>query len=142
MPHKPLFAGLIFDETDQPVELVYVGEEPCYIVNEAGFKRHIASIDVDRQVLEWIKQTVSGHEDALIDHTAKMLGQEDIFSRAMIQNQFKNLDQQFERILETGIPEEGRAYMGMMGFRVIINFHGEVIKVIQPGLVTDTDDES
>jgi hypothetical protein len=36
--------------------------------------------------------------------------------------------------LNTGIPEEGRAYMGMMGFRVVINVHGEVIEVNQPGM--------
>jgi hypothetical protein len=37
--------------------------------------------------------------------------------------------------LNTGIPEEGRAYMGMMGFRVRINVHGEVVDVDQPGMI-------
>jgi hypothetical protein len=30
-----------------------------------------------------------------------------------------------------------RAYLGMMGFRIIINVHGEVLKVEQPGAITD-----
>jgi hypothetical protein len=64
-----------------------------------------------------------------------MLGQEDIFSRALIESQLKNLDNQFDTLLETGIPEEGRAYMGMMGFRITINVHGEVIDVNQPGMI-------
>jgi hypothetical protein len=29
----------------------------------------------------------------------------------------------------------------MMGFRIIINVHGEVLKVEQPGTVTDEGDE-
>ncbi len=142
MPKQALFARLIFDENDKPVEFTYIGEEPCYVVDDAGFRRHIAASEVDRQVLQWMQKAVEGHEDLLADQTAKMLGQEDIFTRAMIQNQFKNLDQQFDKILETGIPEEGRAYMGMMGFRVIINHHGEVLEVIQPGMAAPDGGES
>jgi hypothetical protein len=69
-----------------------------------------------------------------------MLGQEDIFTRAMIESQLKNLDKQFDDLLQAGIPEEGRAYMGMMGFRVRINVHGEVIEFEQPGAI-DPDEE-
>ena len=61
---------------------------------------------------------ITGHEDLITDQTAKMLGQDDIFSRAMIETQIKNMDRQFDNLLETGLPEEGRAYMGMMGFKV------------------------
>ena len=83
---------------------------------------------------------IEGHEDELADQTAKMLGQDDIFSRALIENQLKNLDQQFEAVLKAGIPEEGRAYMGMMGFRVKINMHGEVLEVKQPGTTSPEDE--
>jgi len=82
-----------------------------------------------------MRDQVRGHEDILSEQTAKMLGQDDIFSRAMIENQLKNIDQQLENLLNNGIPEEGRAYMGMMGFRVVINVHGEVVRVDQPGIV-------
>lgn len=141
MPHKPIFAGLIVDEQDRPVEVAYVGDEPCYVVDDAGFRRHIPTEQVDRQVLEMMRETIEGHEDILTDQTAKMLGQEDIFSRAMIENQLKNIDQQFDQLLETGIPEEGRAYMGMMGFRITINVHGEVVDINQPGMVEPGDEE-
>lgn len=133
MPRQPLFAGLVNDENNAPVGVSYVGGEPCYVVNDAGFKRHIPSEQVDRQVLIIMKEQVKGHEDILSEQTARMLGQEDIFTLAMIQNQLKNIDQQLEALLENGIPESGRAYMGMMGFRIIINVHGDVIRVEQPG---------
>lgn len=137
MARKALFEGLVVDEFDRPVELAYVGEEPCYVVDDDGFRRHIASEQVDRQVLEGMHAMIEGHEDIISEQAAKMLGQDDIFSVAMLATQLKQIEEQFEALLETGIPEEARAYMGMMGFKVRINLHGEVLAVEQPGL-TDT----
>jgi hypothetical protein len=140
MSHQALFAGLVFDENDNPVDVTFVGDEPFYVVDDAGFLRHIPSEQVDRQVLEVMRELIDGHEDALSEQTAKMLGQEDIFTRAMIESQLKNIDKQFDALFEAGIPEEGRAYMGMMGFRITIDIHGDVINVEQPGMI-DPDDE-
>ncbi len=140
MPYKPIFSGLIIDEQDRPVDVIYVGDEPCYVVDDAGFLRHISSEQVDRQVLDLMSESIEGHEDLIGEQAAKMLGQDDIFSIAMIANQLKNLDQQFENIMESGIPEEARAYLGMMGFKIRINIHGDVIEVEQPGMV-DPDSE-
>jgi hypothetical protein len=132
MPRQPLFAGLVVDEFDRPVEIGYVGGEPCYVVDDGGFRRHIPSEQVDRKVLQHLRSQIEGHEDLLSEQTAKMLGQEDIFSIAMIEQQLKNLDQQFDAVLDAGIPEEGRAYMGMLGFKIVIDVHGEVLRVEQP----------
>jgi hypothetical protein len=137
---RALFPGLVIDEYDRPVEVAYVGDEPCYVVDDSGFHRHIPSEQVDRQVLKAMTDMIEGHEDILSDQAAKMLGQDDIFSRAMIQNQLKNIDQQIETVFETGIPEEGLSFMGMMGFRIRIDVHGEVIEIKQPGMV-DPDSE-
>lgn len=137
MPRQPLFAGLVVDEFDRPVATAIVGDEPCYVVDDAGFKRHIPSEQVDRAVLETMRQQISGNEDLLSEQAAKMLGTDDIFSKAMLENQLKNIDKQFDALLQAGIPEEGRAYMGMSGFKVVINMHGEVIRLDQP---TTTDE--
>ena len=132
MTNQPLFNGLIADENDAPVGVAYIGSEPCYVVDDNGFKRHIPSIEVDRQVLKLMVGQVHGNENIIAEQTAKMLGQEDIFTKAMIQNQLIHIDEQIDKILQSGIPEGGLAYMGMMGFKVIINFHGEVVRVDQP----------
>lgn len=137
---EPLFAGLVVDEFDNSVDFVTVGEEPCYVVNDNGFRRHIPSELVDRQVLEIMAESVQGHEDQLSEQAAKMLGQEDIFTRAALENQMKNLGDQFNKVLEAGIPEEGRAFLGMSGFRIRINHHGEVLEVNQPGMVDPGDE--
>ena len=138
---KPLFSGLVFDENDRPVEVSYVGDEPCYVVDDNGFLRHISSEKVDRHVLETMAQMIEGNESFISEQTAKFLGQDDIFSKAIIENQIKNIDSQFDHLLETGIPDEGLAYMGMMGFKIIINVHGDVIDIVQPGLLSSDDDE-
>jgi hypothetical protein len=135
VPRQPLFAGLVVDEFDRPVDIAYVGGEPCYVVNDAGFHRHIPSEVVDRQVLQKMNEMIQGSENVIADQAAKMLGQDDPFSKAMIEKQLRDLDKQFDTVLESGIPEEARAYMGMMGFHVRINLHGEVLAIEQPGAI-------
>jgi len=135
MTSQAVFAGLITDEYDQAVEVVNIGDEPCYVVNDAGFRRHIPSEQVDRQVFESMVEMIAGHEEVITEQAAKMLGQDDIFSMALIASQLKNIDQQFDNLLQRGIPEEARAYMGMMGFRIRINVHGEVLDIEQPGAI-------
>jgi hypothetical protein len=137
---KAVFVGLIFDENDNPVDVTYVGDEPCYVVDDAGFHRHIPSEFVDRQILNAMQELIDGHEDLISEQAAKMMGQDDIFSIALIEAQLKQIDQQFDQLFTVGIPEETRAYMGMMGFRIVIDVHGEVIEIEQPGIV-DPEDE-
>ncbi len=139
MPKHALFEGLVIDENDHPVGVVMIGDEPCYVVDDSGFRRHIPSEEVDRQVLKSISESIQGHEDALGEQTAKMLGAEDPFSVAIIENQLRNLDKQFDQVINMGIPEESRTYLGMVGFRVRINLHGEVLEIDQPGIAADDD---
>ncbi|WKZ37697.1 MAG: hypothetical protein QY332_07100 [Anaerolineales bacterium] len=137
MTNTPLFAGLVIDESGKPAESAFIGNEPAYVVDDDGFRRHIPAEQVDRAVLDQMAGMMKGSEDLLSEQTAKMLGQEDPFSKAMIEQQLKNIDKQFDAILQTGLPEDMRAYLGMMGFKVIINYHGEVVRVEQPGAASD-----
>ena len=139
MPRQPLFAGLVVDESGRPAETAHVGGDPCYVVDDYGFRRHIPSEQVDRQVLTQMTELMKGSEDYISEQTAKMLGQEDVFTKAAIEQQLKNIDKQFDQLMQAGIPEELRAYLGMMGFKVVINYHGEVLRVEQPGAAGDDD---
>lgn len=132
MRKKAVFSGLVYDEYDQQVADVLVGDEPCYVVDDAGFHRHIPSELVDQQVLESMKGLIEGHEGLISEQAAKMLGQDDIFSIALIEKQLEEMDQHFDQLFKTGIPEDARAYMGMIGFKIIINVHGDVIRIDQP----------
>lgn len=136
MAREPLFSGLVVDIHDQAVDIAYVGDEPCYVVDDAGFKRHIPSEDVDLQVLEYMRELLKGHEDIITEQALQMLGQDDIFSQAVLKEQIENIERQFDQVLESGIPEEARAYMGMTGFKIVIDVHGDVLEVIQPGMIS------
>ena len=110
-----------------------VGGEAFYVIDDNGFRRHIESEKVDRQVLEQMRELIQGHEDLISEGTMKMIGQDDIFTKAMIETSLRDLNDQFERLIAAGLPEEGRAWLGMLGFQVVINEHGEVLRVEQPG---------
>ena len=140
MRRKPLFAGLVFDEDGKPVETAYIGDEPFYVVDDAGFRRHVPSEQVDRFVLRELFSMMEGHEDLLAEQAVKMLGQDDPFSKAALEVQLKNLDQHIDEVLMVGIPEEHVAYLGMMGFRIRINHHGEVVEINWPGAEPGDDD--
>lgn len=132
LPRQALFPGLVFDENDRPAETAVVGGEPCYVVDDAGFRVHIPSEKVDRQVLAFLTNQIQGNEEMLSKQTAKMMGQDDIFTRAMIENQLKNVDKQFDSLLEAGLPENARMYLGMTGFKVVIDYHGDLVRIDQP----------
>src|SRR6185503_12191567 len=110
MPRQTLFTGLVVDENGNAAESASVGGEAMYIVDDAGFRRHIPSEQVDRVVLSQIAGMMKGSEEFLSEQTAKMIGQEDIFTKAMLENQIKNIDKQFDQLLQTGIPEDMRVY--------------------------------
>jgi hypothetical protein len=88
-----------------------------------------------------MKSQIEGNEELISQQTAKMMGQEDIFTYAMIMNQLKQMDQHMEALSEAGIPESSRAYLGMLGFRVVINVHGDVVRFDQPSQVSGDEGE-
>ena len=138
---KAVFEGLVYDPKGEPIKVAYVGSEPCYVLNDDGFLRYIPAGDVDWQVWEALTSQIIGHEDILSKQAAKMLGQEDIFTVAMLRSQLEKKDEQFKAIQEKGLPEEARQYLGMMGFRITIDIHGKVIEVNQPQVYGDEGNE-
>jgi hypothetical protein len=138
LPQKAIFEGLVYDEFGHPVKTGWIGNDPCYIVDDAGFKRHIPAEEVDRQVWQHMQAQIEGNEDLLLEQAAGMLGQDDIFTMAAIQNALKHMGAQYDQLAQVGIPEETRMYMGMIGFRIIISIHGEVLEIEQPGMIDES----
>jgi len=132
MTGKAVFEGLVFDENDNVLDTTYVGGEPCYVINDAGFKRHIPAQQVDTQVLDVLRTQITENKDVISEQTAKMIGQDDIFTHTIINNQLENIDDQLNHLMENGMPESGRTYLGMLGFKIVVNYHGEVMRVDQP----------
>ena len=138
---KALFEGLVFDTNDQPLSVTLVGDDPSYVLDDGGFLRHIPAEEVDQQVWDTLTSGISGNEDFLSEQTAKILGQEDIFSIAVIRQQLENSQAQFEQLRNTGLPQGMRNYLGMTGFRIVVDFHGDVVEIKQPAITPPGDEE-
>ena len=136
MSNKALFAGLVIDENGNPLETAYLGDEAQYVLDDNGFLRHIDAEAVDRQVLAQLQGQIEANKEAVEEGIMKMMGSEDIFTKAAIDKSIKDMDQ----VLKQGIPDEARQMLGMMGFRVVVNYHGEVLRIEQPGVADDSDE--
>ena len=132
---QPLFAGLVYNEEDEPAEVGYVGDTPCYVVLDAGFRRYVESETVDRQVLDVFREQIFSHRELVTEKMLEMMGRDDVFTKAMIDTSIRNMD----RLLDQGLPEDARSLLGMIGFSIIVNYHGEVVDVRIPGQEDDWD---
>jgi hypothetical protein len=118
----------VFNEENEAAEVVYVGDEPNYVIPDAGFRRHIDSKYVDRQVLGWLQEQISANQELVTEGMLTMLGKDDLFTKAMIDASIQNLD----RLIEQGLPDDVRTWLGMFGFRIIVDIHGDVIRTEVP----------
>jgi hypothetical protein len=130
--HKALFEGLVVDEQEQPVPVRMVGDEAFYVVDDDGFLRHIESDVIDRQVVEYLVDMIRGNEDVIARGTMSMLGQDDIFTKAAIESSLRQAPRQTDLLLQQGLPDEARLWLGMLGFRVVTDLHGSVVRIDQP----------
>jgi len=135
MAQQALFAGLVYDENENLVETTVVGEDIFYVVDDDGFLRHVEAEQVDRQVLQVFVEQLHENKDLAIEQALRMLGQDDLLTKAALDAQMRNVT--VDQILQQGIPEQAREMMGMVGFRVVINVHGELVRLDQPAVPGD-----
>ncbi len=129
---KALFENLVFNEQGEPAEVVRVGSEPFYVVLDGDFRRHVEAGVIDRQVLGWLREQIVTNRDLITQGAMSMLGQDDLFTKATIDASIENVDQQMDELAVQGLPEEARVWLGMMGFRVVVDVHGEVVELDAP----------
>ncbi len=132
MAHQALFAGLVYDEAGRPVETRIIGAEAQYVIDDDGFLRHVNSEDVDRQVLGVFLQQLEANKEMAVEQMLNMMGKDDLFTKAAVDASLRNID--MNQIIAQGIPEQARNMLGMLGFRIIINIHGEVVRLDQPAV--------
>ena len=132
MAHQALFAELVYDERGTLVETAVIGGEAQYVVDDDGFHRHIDAEHVDRQVLAFFIGQLQANKDMAVEQIMRMTGQDDLFTKAAIDAQIENVN--MDEIMKQGVPLQARNMLGMMGFRIIINVHGDVVDMDQPAL--------
>ena len=128
-----LFAGLVVSEQDELVEVAYIGAVPHYVILDDGFRRHVEAEVVDRQVIQLLRQQILSNRELVTQGMLAMLGKDDLFTKAMIDASIQNLERHIDVLFEHGLPEDTRTWLGMLGFKVIVNVHGEVVRLDAPG---------
>ncbi len=123
-----MFEGLVYDENGVVAPVAMVGSDACYVVDEDGFKRHISAEMVDRQVLRALREQVQGQRDMAVAAMLQMMGSDDIFTKAAVESSINNM----EEAVGNPIPAEARQYLGMLGFRVVIDDQGSVVDLAMP----------
>jgi hypothetical protein len=136
MSHKALFAGLVIDEASRPLDVAMIGGEARYVIDDDGFRRHIDAEQIDRQVLQLLQDQINANKEAVEQGMMKVMGSDDLFTKAAIDKSIENIDQ----VMERGLPDDARQWLGMMGFHIVVNLHGDVIKMESPGVVDDSDE--
>jgi hypothetical protein len=132
MSQRALFEGLVVDEAGQPAGTASVGGEAHYVVIDGGFPFHVQAEPIDRHVLGVLREQILENKDQVTEGAMRMMGQDDLFTKAMIDSSLNNMEEHFSRLLDQGLPAEARTYLGMLGFRVVIDYHGEVLRFDQP----------
>jgi hypothetical protein len=133
MSSKALFEGLVFDEAGRTLEVTTVGGASQYVIDDDGFRRHIDAEFIDRQVLHAIQEQIEANKELVEDTMMRIIGSDDLFTKAALDVSIKNMDQTLQR----GIPDDARMWLGMMGFRIIVNMHGEVIDLNLPSAASE-----
>ncbi|MBN1641567.1 MAG: hypothetical protein JXA09_10050 [Anaerolineae bacterium] len=125
---RAIFSGLIQNEAGEDVDVVYLGDEAFYVIPDGDFRRHVEAHTVDDEVLRQLREQMAGMQDQIVEGVLQLLGREDLFTKASIDMALKNFDQAFR----SADPEQWKPWLGMMGFRVIVNVHGEVVEIESP----------
>lgn len=128
MSNIAMFEGLVYDETGKPVEISWVGRDACYVLDDGDFKRHIDAEEVDRQVLRLFKEQIDQHRDIAVRGVLQMMGTDDIFSKTAVEYSINRMDE----AVGQPIPLEAREMLRSMGFKIIVDFHGDVIDISMP----------
>jgi hypothetical protein len=88
-------------------------------------------------VLKELRDQTLANRDAGTLGAMKMMGADDIFTKAMIDSSLNNMDSHFAKLMDTGLPEQARQWLAMLGFKIIVNYRGEVTRVESPGVASD-----
>jgi hypothetical protein len=124
------FEGLVFTEDGAEVPVTCVGADSFYVIDDLGFRRHVDAREVDRTVLGQFAEQLADHREEAAEAMLKLMGQDDLFAKAMVDAQLNNIN--LDEVVSHTLPPEARQWLGMMGFRVVINLHGEVVQVEMP----------
>jgi hypothetical protein len=134
--NQAFFAGLVEDTDGRLADVTTIGDTAYYVVMDGDFRRHVEAAPVDQQVLRVLSGQIEAHRDVAVEGMLRLLGQDDLFTKAAVDASIKNIDQ----VLNETMPPEARSWLSMLGFRVVIDYHGDLVRVDLPAGEVDDDE--
>ena len=61
-----------------------------------------------------------------------MIGKDDLLTVAMIKSAMKDFGNQLDELMRVGIPKDALKMFGMLGYKFVVNVHGEFIHINTP----------
>ena len=132
------FEGLVETEDGAAVAVATVGAEDFYVIDDQGFKRHVPAAAIDQVVLAQFLEQMREHRDEASQAMMKLMGSEDLFTKVAVESTLKNVN--VEQMLGQRLPAEARQWLGMLGFRIIVDYRGDIARIDMPA-APDADDE-
>ena len=138
MSQQAMFSGLIYDEFENPVATAIIGGEAQYVVDDDGFLRHVDAELIDRQILAFFLAQLEQNKALAVEQAMQMMGQDDLLTKAALDDSLNNISA--DQIIAQGVPAQARDMLGMAGFRVVINVHGDIVRLDQPAAPEEGDE--
>jgi len=132
------FEGLVETEDGAKVETALIGGEDFYVIDDQGFRRHVEAAAIDRVVLSQFLEQMQEHRSEASQVMMKLMGSEDLFTKAAVDSTLKNIN--VDQVLGSTLPADARQWLGMLGFKIVTDYHGDVIRVDMPA-APDMEDE-
>jgi hypothetical protein len=84
-----------------------------------------------------MRDQVQDNRQLAVGAMLDMMGKDDLFTKAAVESSIDHM----EEAVGQPIPEDARQWLGMLGFRIVIDFRGEVIDIQLPAAAAGEDDE-
>jgi hypothetical protein len=134
---QALFEGLVYNECGQTAQVVRIGGVAHYAIPDDGFLRHVEAAGIDGKVLESIKSQITTNQDLVIRGVLEMMGKDDLFTKAAVESSIMNMEQNIRQ----SDPSQWLPWLRFMGFRVVVNVHGEIVELMYPTQAESEGDE-
>jgi hypothetical protein len=128
---EPLFEGLVFSEDGRAARAASVGGVPHYAIPDGDFLRHVEADRIDHEFILLLQERARPVQDEVAEAIARRLGQNGLFTAASVRHAIENLG----AVLQSGRVDLGalRTALRTAGLRVIVDVHGNVVRVELPG---------
>ena len=136
-PQPAAFEHLVYDQTGSSVPVKKIGGNDFYVVVEDGFDYHIEAGKVDAAVWNTLKSHFLQVKDDQLPAALEAMGVEDPFTLAAYEAAIDNIG----AADALTIAPEHKDMLALLGFRIVIDYHGDVKDVVMPEQDMSSEDD-